>query len=248
MKWLFLLVLCAVAIVQGLKELENPKLFEGDVVLERRQAAAIRMGGFGRAANIGRRWPGGVMVMSVHPSLRRNRRAWRAIRQGMWEWMKKSCINFRGRRRGERAYVNFVPGRGCSSYVGRTGRRQALTLARGCWTRGIVAHEIGHALGLWHEQSRPDRDRYVRILWQNIQPRAKHNFRKLGRKVINSLGFRYDYYSVMHYGPKAFSRNRRPTIVPKRRGVRLRRTPVRVSRIDKEQMKRMYRKPRRCRG
>lgn len=41
------------------------------MVLERRQAAAIRMGGYGRAANIGRRWPGGVMVMSVHPALRK---------------------------------------------------------------------------------------------------------------------------------------------------------------------------------
>ena len=31
----------------------------------------------------------------------------------------------------------------CSSYVGQTGRRQAITLASGCWTPGIVAHEIG---------------------------------------------------------------------------------------------------------
>lgn len=27
--------------------------------------------------------------------------------------------------------------------VGKTGRRQAITLASGCWTNGIVAHEIG---------------------------------------------------------------------------------------------------------
>ena len=33
------------------------------MVLEPRQATAIRMGGFGRAANIGQRWPDGVMVV-----------------------------------------------------------------------------------------------------------------------------------------------------------------------------------------
>lgn len=31
----------------------------------------------------------------------------------------------------------------CSSYVRQTGRSQPITLASGCWTPGIVAHEIG---------------------------------------------------------------------------------------------------------
>ena len=63
---------------------------------------------------------------------------------------------------------------------------------------GIVAHEIGHAMGFYHEQSRTDRDDYVTILWDNIQERPKGNFRKAGS--MNSYGVKYDYSSVMHYG------------------------------------------------
>lgn len=66
--------------------------------------------------------------------------------------------------------------------------------------RGIVAHEFGHALGFHHEQTRPDRDRYVRILNQNIKPSAKFNFKKYDWNKIDSYNVPYDYMSVMHYG------------------------------------------------
>ena len=55
---------------------------------------------------------------------------------------------------------------------------QLVSLGAGCVQHGVVLHELLHTLGLWHEQSRLDRDRYVRILWENIRTGKEDNFAK----------------------------------------------------------------------
>lgn len=57
----------------------------------------------------------------------------------------------------------------CQSYIGKKGGKQLLSLGEGCKNRGHVTHELVHALGFFHEHTRPDRDKFVRILWENIK-------------------------------------------------------------------------------
>ena len=50
-------------------------------------------------------------------------------------------------RTSQRDYIHIVKGSGCSSSVGRVGRGQKVSLGRGCVYKGIVEHELMHALG-----------------------------------------------------------------------------------------------------
>ncbi|XP_062386864.1 meprin A subunit beta-like [Sardina pilchardus] len=86
---------------------------------------------------------------------------------------------------------------------------QSLSIGKGCEDLAIAEHEILHALGFWHEQSRPDRDDYVEIVWDNIVTGSENNFLK---QTADTLGSQYDYRSIMHYSSNAFSNGVGPTI------------------------------------
>ncbi|XP_063045807.1 hatching enzyme 1.2-like [Engraulis encrasicolus] len=134
------------------------------------------------------------------------------IRRAMDVFHRTTCIRFVPRST-ETDYVSIESRDGCFSYLGRTGGRQVLSLnTRGCVRHGIIQHELLHALGFQHEQSRSDRDKYVRINWQYIRPETRGNFAK---RNTNNLDIPYDYGSVMHYRRYAFTTTRgRETITP----------------------------------
>uniref|UniRef100_A0A3Q3JIY4 Metalloendopeptidase n=1 Tax=Monopterus albus TaxID=43700 RepID=A0A3Q3JIY4_MONAL len=102
-------------------------------------------------------------------------------------------------------YIYIQSLSGCYSYVGRQGKAQTLSLnSRSCIRIGIVQHELLHALGFHHEQSRSDRDDHIQILKGNILTSLLYNFKKVS--TLNQ-GTPYDYDSVMHYGRLAFSKD-----------------------------------------
>ena len=66
-------------------------------------------------------------------------------------------------------------------------------------SRGTTLHEFMHALGIDHEQNRPDRANHVYLNWQNVDQNKRHNFEILQSKEWIDTGHEYEYNSVMHY-------------------------------------------------
>lgn len=111
-------------------------------------------------------------------------------------------------RTSEKDYIRFIDGEGCSSHVGRKGGVQTLTLGETCST-GSTIHELLHSLGVWHEQSRKDRNKFIVVHLDNVKAGKEHNFEiQSDQKTWGP----YDFASIMHYSAKAFSKNGSRTI------------------------------------
>lgn len=219
--------------------MENKDLWQGDIVLDPDEKEAdMKTVRKGYASIKGGRWPMPIKY-KVQSSITGYGRT--AIQAAINDYHKYTCLKFVEDNNAVGAHISFYKGRGCSSPVGhRTGRTNSISLAQGCWRKGTVLHEIGHTIGLYHEQSRPDRDNYVRILWDNIKGGMGYNFNKQRASNIDSLGTGYDYKSMMHYWGTAFGGGSRTieTIDPKMQRVIGQRSGF--SEIDKKQINLMY--------
>ncbi|XP_050690926.1 astacin-like [Eriocheir sinensis] len=159
-------------------------------------------------------WHGGVVPYVFGDSITASQRS--IILQAMGDIHNKTCVRFTHRHSNETDHIEIHSDRpGCRSSVGRAGGRQTLHLnAKECMDVGTVIHELLHILGLFHEHSRADRSRYITVNLHNVIPEMRPDFAIVAGR---SLAVGYNYDSILHYGPYAFSKSPgvKQTIVPK---------------------------------
>lgn len=160
---------------------------------------------------VGKKWTDNTVYYAINPITPNQAEIINAI-----DYWKKTVpgIKFEKHLSPIANYIDFVPGAGPSSKVGMVGGRQEITISVGT-TKGNIIHEIGHALGLWHEHTRSDRDKYVTVDLNNVQPKYLINFSIMPGEPN---GTSYDYGSIMHYpthAPEFAVDPKKPIITPK---------------------------------
>jgi hypothetical protein len=191
------------------KVMVDGKLYQltGDMLelVPQESGQASIMSAFELSAN---KWPEGVVYYDFHEDVTEENRQRFVDATKVWE--EVADLHFK-LRKDQTNYIYVRNGSENRSMVGMSGGGQFFSMKD--WSmKYIIVHELGHAIGMRHEQQRSDRDQYVMILEDNIKPAYIYNF-----DVRQSHNYsEYDFLSVMHYPSRAYSANGSATIVPKK--------------------------------
>jgi hypothetical protein len=203
-------------------EVEGQLLVEGDIAVgpESLQPSGFgaKMRDLGRVvlesigiAGAGFRWTGARIPFEI---LSGNNTS---INEAIAHWHANTPIRLVPRTKADTDYVVFrASSSGSDSEVGKRRPGQFINIKLTARVP-VIIHEIGHAVGLWHEHTRDDRDTYVEVIEDNIDPTAMRYF-DIHDIDGDKLGSAYDFASLMHYPPSAFAKEPQNPARPSIRG------------------------------
>nr|XP_011447760.2 blastula protease 10 isoform X1 [Crassostrea gigas] len=154
-----------------------------------------------------RLWEYGVVPYEIDPKITQPDMI-ATIKAGIDQMNKYTCLRILPRSQTtnmnlpHKQYLLFQPDSICISFIGRyeylNSDAQPIGLSYPlCNQVQTILHELMHAIGMHHEQSRDDRDRYIKIFYDNIVGGT-------GNKNMNIYPtfdrYPYDAESVLQYG------------------------------------------------
>jgi hypothetical protein len=187
-----------------LLEIENGKyLYDGDVVLER-DDFSLPGEINGKGVYSGGNWPNRTVRWRYDSGVSTDlKNKWKTATTA---W--KNDLDFTFTQISASAGGDYIlvqqnsSGSAYSTTIGRRGGQQIISVDPRYFSSGSVIHEIGHGVGLIHEQKRPDRNTYITINYSNIRPNWTSQYDKCSGCTTNGT---FDFNSIMLYGATASS-------------------------------------------
>jgi hypothetical protein len=171
------------------------KLIEGDIQVPKDFTFS---GPTPKAVYADNLWPNGVVPYEFDGNVSAAHQ--QAMLVAMAQWEAEANVTFTPKSWSDLYYIHIQHSDGNNSPVGRQLFSHDVNIFN--WDTFIMAHELGHTLGFWHEHTRADRGSYIQINTANIQPDYRDQF-----SIHNEASHYgpYDFDSLMHYGQCDFS-------------------------------------------
>lgn len=184
----------------------NMNLFLGDIIIPNDQLSDKPQKMYDKVMGTGvvessSLWTNRTVNYMIDPNTPEIKKQW--IITAMRNWTNSTGIRFldvsEKTDKGDHVYIAYGT-IGNNSYIGRNGGIQGLNLQDD--GVGVIVHELGHTLGMYHEQSRSDRDRYIKINWDNIQEAWQpqyFNYTCADNFIVKAPKTKFDFNSIMLY-------------------------------------------------